>query len=268
MSDLEQIKDRQRKMWTIGDFPTIAGRIESASAAAVEVLGVEAGDRVLDVATGTGNAALIAAAQGAEVSGIDLAPKLIGVAAERAAEAGVEIDLLVGDAENLPYEDASFDKVTSVFGVMFAPHQQRGADELVRVCRPGGKIAVCAWTPEGANGQMFAIVGRALPPPPEGFQPPVLWGVEDHVRGLFADVGGTVSFERRHVRIEEESMEAWLDRDEELLGPVVLAKESVGPEGWGEVRGELAELFSSVNLANDGSVVVEAEYLLSTIELD
>ena len=268
MSDLEQIKDRQRMMWTVGDFPEIAGRIEAASAAAVEALEVSAGDRVLDVATGTGNAALLAAARGAEASGIDITPKLIEVAQKRAEESGLAADFVVGDAENLPYPDASFDRVISVFGVMFAPHQQRGADELVRVCSPGGRIAVCAWTPEGANGQMFGIVGRAMPPPPEGFQPPVLWGVEDHVRGLFEDVGGTVRFERRHVRLEDESVEGWLDEEEEKLGPIVLAKAALAPDRWVEVRGELEELFSSVNLATDGSVVIEAEYLLSIIELD
>jgi SAM-dependent methyltransferase len=268
MSELDQIKDRQRQMWTVGDFPEIATRIESASESVVDAVGAAPGLALLDVATGTGNAAMIAASRGATVSGLDLTPKLLEVAAERAKAAGVEIDLVEGDAENLPYGDDSFDRVVSVFGVMFAPHQEQGAAELVRVCRPGGRIGVCAWTPEGMTGQMFGLLSKYLPPPPEGFQPPVLWGVEDHVRLLFEDAGGTIGFERRHVRMEADSLDDWMDEQEEKLGPVVMAKAAVGPERWPEARAELMAMTSGANLADDGSVATEAEYLLSVVDLD
>jgi len=268
MSDLEQIKVGQRRMWTVGDFPDIATRIEPASEAVVDAVGAGPGIRLLDVATGTGNAALIAAARGAAVSGLDLTPKLLEVAAARAVEAGVEIDLVEGDAENLPYPDDSFDRVVSVFGVMFAPHQERGASELVRVCRPGGRVGVCAWTPEGANGRMFALIGKHMPPPPEGFQPPVLWGVEDHVRLLFEDAGGTIRFERRHVHVTADSLEEWIGEQEAKLGPIVVAKQALGPERWPDARAELVGLMSEANVATDGSVAIEAEYLLSIVDLD
>lgn len=268
MSDLEEIKDRQRHMWTVGDFPEIATRIEAASEAVVDAVDAGPGDRLLDVATGTGNAALIAAGRGATVSGLDLTPKLLAVAAERAHEAGVEIDLAEGDAEHLPYADDSFDRVVSVFGVMFAPHQEQGAAEMLRVCRPGGRVGVCAWTPEGSTGQMFALLAKHLPPPPEGFQPPVLWGVEDHVRLLFEDAGGSIRFERRHVHMEADSMEAWMDEQEQKLGPIVLAKDALGAERWPGAREELKTLMTGANLASDGSVAIEAEYLLSIVDLD
>ncbi len=193
MSGFEEIKERQRHMWTVGDFAKVATRTVPAAEAIVERLGIGAGERVLDVATGTGNGALVAAGRGARVSGLDLTPKLLGIAAERAAAAGAEIDFVEGDAEALPYDDDSFDAVISMFGVMFAPNQQQAADELVRVCRPGGRIGVAAWTPAGSVGQLFMLLAQHLPPPPEGFQPPILWGLEDHVRGLFAASGATIT---------------------------------------------------------------------------
>jgi SAM-dependent methyltransferase len=268
VSGFDEIKHRQRHMWTVGDFPQIAERTVPAAAAIVERLGVGDGDRVLDVATGTGNGALIAAQRGAIVSGLDLTPKLLGVAAERAAAAGVEIDFVEGDAEALPYGDDSFDAVISMFGVMFAPNQQQAADELARVCRPGGRIGVAAWTPAGSIGQLFMLLAQHLPPPPEGFQPPILWGVEDHVQGLFDAAGATVSCSVERVRVEGPSVEMWLDEEEKMLGPLILAKEALEPDGrWPEVRAQLAEQTAAANQATDGSLLLEPEYLLSVIEL-
>jgi SAM-dependent methyltransferase len=268
MSASEEIKERQRHMWTVGDFAKIAKRTVPAATAIIERLDIGTGDRVLDVATGTGNGALVAAERGARVSGLDLTPKLLGIAAERAAEAGVEIDLAEGDAEALPYDDDSFDAVISMYGVMFAPNQQHAAGELVRVCRPGGRIGIAAWTPEGTIGKLFMLLAQHLPPPPEGFQPPVLWGVEDHVRGLFANAGANVTCTRERVRVESSSVEEQLDEDERWLGPIILAKQALEPEGrWKEVRGLIAELTEAENVATDGSLVLEPEYLLTVVEL-
>ncbi|HET6830589.1 MAG TPA: methyltransferase domain-containing protein [Solirubrobacterales bacterium] len=268
MSAFDEIKERQRHMWTVGDFAKIATRTVPAAEKIVDRLAVERGERVLDVATGTGNAALIAAQRGAVTSGLDLTPKLLAIAAERASDAGVEIDLVEGDAEALPYEDDSFDAVVSMFGVMFAPDQQRAAGELVRVCRPGGRIGIAAWTPEGGIGQLFMLLVQYLPPPPEGFQPPILWGNEDHVRGLFAASGASVTCTRERVHIERASVEEQLAEDEQWLGPVILAKEALEPEGrWEEARAKIAELTAAQNQATDGSLVLEPEYLQSVVEL-
>jgi SAM-dependent methyltransferase len=266
MSGLDVIKDRQRHMWTIGDYAAIAEMIEEASEAAVDRVGAGEGKRVLDVATGTGNAALIAARRGASVAGLDLTPKLIEIAGQRARDAGVDAEFVVGDAENLPFDDDSFDCVTSVFGVMFAPHQQRAADELRRVCRPGGRIVTCAWTPAGLNGQMFALIGANMPPPPEGFQPPVLWGTEERVSELFA--GEQVSFERLKVAFRDDSIEEWMARNERTLGPTVMAKEVLEADGkWEPLREQLTALYADANEASDGSMHVEAEYLLAAVDV-
>ncbi|MFN8112017.1 MAG: methyltransferase domain-containing protein [Solirubrobacterales bacterium] len=266
MSDLDVIKDRQRHMWTIGDYAAIAEMIEGASEAAVDRAGASEGKRVLDVATGTGNAALIAARRGADVTGLDLTPKLIEIAGERAREAGVEAEFIVGDAENLPFDDDSFDCVTSVFGVMFAPHQQRAADELRRVCRPGGRVVTCAWTPAGLNGRMFGLIGANMPPPPEGFQPPVLWGTEERVNELFA--GERVTCETLSVPFRDDSIEDWMTRNERILGPTVMAKEVLEVDGkWEPLREQLTALYADANEASDGSMHVEAEYLLAAVDV-
>lgn len=268
MSATDEIKERQRHMWTVGDFTKIANRTVPAAEGMVDRLGINAGDRVLDVATGTGNGALIAAERGAETSGLDLTPKLLALAAERATAANVEIDLVEGDAEALPYDDDSFDAVMSMYGVMFAPSQQRAARELVRVCRPGGRIGITAWTPEGTIGRLFTILAQHLPPPPDGFQPPILWGVEDHVRALFADVGAIITCTRERIAIESSSVEEQLADDERWLGPMVLAKEALEPEGrWEDLREQIAELTAAENLATDGTLLLEPEYLLSVVEL-
>jgi len=267
MTGLEDIKTRQRHIWTIGDYASIAEMIEDASTQAVEHAGVESGHEVLDVATGTGNAAIIAAQHGATVKGLDLTPKLLEVAEQRAQQAGVEIEWVEGDAEHLPYADDSFDRVTSVFGVMFAPHQEAAADELRRVCRPGGKIVTCAWTPQGLNGRMFGLIGAALPPPPEGFMPPVLWGTEDRIRELFA--GAEIDCHTHSVGFKDDSIDEWMARNERTLGPTVFAKEVLEGEGkWEGLREQLTALYSDANEATDGSMHVEAEYLLATITVD
>lgn len=268
MGVADDFKQGQRKMWSTGDFPTIATTIQGASDVTIDRLGVESGQDLLDVATGSGNAAIPAALAGARVVGLDQVPELLEAAQRRAEEAGVEIEWVEGDAENLPFGDGSFDRVSSVFGAMFAPRHQRTADELTRVTRPGGRIAVAAWTPEGLNGQMFKTIGAHMPPPPPELTPPVLWGSEDHVRTLFADPRLAVTFERHTIPVAWDSTDGWIDHCEVNLGPTVLAKGALEPQGkWEAARADLAALYERFNEAEDGSLNAPAEYLVSVIDV-
>jgi SAM-dependent methyltransferase len=187
-----ELKTRHRAMWASGDYP---GMVETfltpLGPRLVEACDIAAGDRVLDVAAGTGNASLPAAARGARVTASDLTPELLAAGLHRAEAAGLELQWAEADAEHLPFDDASYDVVMSCIGAMFAPQHQQTADELVRVCRPGGRIGLLSWTPEGMIGALFATMKQFMPPPPPGAQPPPLWGSEEHLRGLF---GGRVEW--------------------------------------------------------------------------
>lgn len=259
------MKQGQRAMWSAGDYPSIAEFIEDGSLRTLARLGVESGDRLLDVATGSGNAAIPAAQAGATVIGLDLTPELFDAARERAANAAVEIDWIEGDAEDLPFDDDSFDKVVSVFGAMFAPRHQRAADEIVRVTKPGGRFAVTAWTPEGLNGQMFITTGSHMPAQPPEFQPPVLWGTEDHVRSLFEGSGAELEFERAAVKLEFDNIDEWLEIGETKLGPIIMAKAALEPHGkYDALREDLLSLYERFNTADDGTLRCEAEYLITS----
>jgi SAM-dependent methyltransferase len=262
--DVAGIKQGQRAMWSAGDYPEIAQRIESVAEHLVEAAGVGAGHDVLDVATGSGNVAIVCAQRGAKVTGLDITPELLDAARRRAAAAGVECEWVEGDAEDLPYADGSFDRVLSTFGVMFAPRQQHAAAELVRVARPGATIAVAAWTPEGGNGQMFKTVASHMPAPPPDFRPPTQWGEERHVRELFEPHGVDLGFERRNVVFEAESPEAWLQYNERVLGPFVLARAALEPQGkYQALHDDLLALYRRFNLNDDGSFRAEGEYLVT-----
>lgn len=266
--DVSGFKDGQRRMWSAGDYPDIARTLETAAARIVERAGAGAGVSLLDVATGTGNVAIAAAGAGAQVTGLDLTPKLLEVARARAAEAGVEVRFIEGDAEELPFAADSFDRVSSCFGVIFAPRHELAAAELARVTRPGGRIVLTAWTPEGLNGRMFSTVGAYMKPPPPELKPPVLWGSEEHVRSLFADSGAELSFERRTITLEHESPESWLAYNERVLGPTILAKAALEPQGrWKDLRGELIELYRDANETGEDGFRAQAEYLLTVAEL-
>jgi SAM-dependent methyltransferase len=266
--DVERFKQGQRAMWSAGDYAEIATHIESAAEELVEACDVGPDQDLLDVATGSGNVAILAAQAGAKVTGLDITPELFEAARRRMAEAGVEVELIEGDAEILPFGDASFDRVLSCFGVMFAPRQQKAADELIRVCRPGGVIGVAAWTAEGASGRMNRTVAGHMPPPPAGFVPPVMWGKEDHVRGLLSESGAELEFARRNVAFVYDSPHEWIGCYENKLGPTLMAKAALEPEGkWSPLRAELVELFESMNQATDGTMHVEAEYLVTVARL-
>ena len=261
------LKLAHRATWAAGDYPAVAGHIaDSPVSAALTAARVRPGTRVLDVATGSGNVALRAAEARAHVVGLDLVPELLDVARSRALATGLEIEWVQGDAEALPFGAGSFDSVTSVFGVQFTPRHQVTADELVRVCRPGGSIGLVNWTPEGLIGQMFQIMGRYLPPPPAFATAPPLWGDERHVRDLFARHDVTVSFERGSNLFAFDTVEAYQTFFEQRYGPTIRAQEKLMPEGrWDDCRAELRELFDRMNTATDGSCRIEAEYVAISI---
>jgi SAM-dependent methyltransferase len=187
-----ELKARHRKMWASGDYARMVETwLTPIGRRLVEACDLQPGARVLDVAAGTGNASLPAAARGARVTASDLTPELLAEGRRRAESAGLELEWAEADAEHLPFDDESFDVVMSAIGVMFAPHHQEAADELVRVCRPGGTIGLLCWTPEGMLGALFRTMKPFAPPPPPGAQPPPLWGSEEHLQALF---GGRVEF--------------------------------------------------------------------------
>jgi SAM-dependent methyltransferase len=262
--DVTGFKQVQRKIWSSGDYPDIARYIESAAERVVAAAGVAEGEDVLDVATGSGNVAILCAQRGANVTGLDLTPELFEAARRRANDAGVACQWVEGDAEELPYEDESFDRVLSTFGAMFAPRHERAAAELVRVCRPGGTIAVAAWTPEGGNGHMFKTVSSHMPPPPPELKPPTMWGNEAYMRDLFGPLGVDLRFEHAKVVFEAESPENWLEYNERVLGPMVMARAALEPQGkWDALHSDLLDLYRRQNLADDGSFRAEPDYLIT-----
>jgi SAM-dependent methyltransferase len=264
--EVEDLKRTHRATWAAGDYAAVADAItDSVAPKLVERVGVVAGERVLDVATGTGNVALRAAQNGADVVGLDLTPELFDAARRRADEAGVEIEWIEGDAESLPFEDASFDAIFSTFGVQFAPRHLVVADEVVRVCEDGGAIALANWTPEGQVGDLFRIMGRYLPAPPSYASPPALWGSEDYVRGLFAGAG-ELELERATVPLEYDSADDYVAFMETAYGPTIKARERLTSEGrWDECRSELVEMMERRNEATDGTLLVQAEYLIAIL---
>jgi SAM-dependent methyltransferase len=244
------------EMWGTGDYKAVADRIASAGETLVERAQIEPGMDVLDVACGTGNATIPAAKLAARVTGLDFAPALLTIAREYGADSMVEVDWIEGDAQALPFEDASFDRVISCFGHMFAPDQKRTADEMRRVCRPDGRIAIACWTPEGKIGEMFRRIGAISAPPPEGFQPPTLWGTEDHVRELLGD---DVQFERHHVEWRGDSVERYAEFMEDSFGPLIAAREQLGDL----LHETYLAYLNDVNEADDGTLRFRGEYLVS-----
>ncbi|HLN75916.1 MAG TPA: methyltransferase domain-containing protein [Nocardioidaceae bacterium] len=261
------LKAKHRGMWALGDYPRVAEQvIPDLGSVLVESSGVRPGDRVLDVAAGSGNAAIPAALAGANVVASDLTPELLEVGRVLAAERGAQLQWDQADAEALPYDDGEFDAVLSCVGVMFAPHHQASADELVRVCRPGGTIGLINWTPEGFVGQMFSTMKPYLPPPPPGVQPPPLWGSEDHVQQLFGDRVTDLSMSRRTVRVDLfPDPNAFRDFFKTNYGPTVAAYRAVAddPERVTALGRDLSELARRHDQGREGTVM-EWEYLLVT----
>lgn len=261
------LKARHRAMWALGDYPTVAAElIPVLGQVLVDACEIGAGDRVLDVAAGSGNAAVAAALAGATVVASDLTPELLEAGEATARRRGLDLRWEVGDAEALPYADGEFDAVVSCVGVMFAPHHQAAADELLRVCRPGGRIGLVAWTPEGFIGQMLATMRPYLPPPPPGTQPPPLWGTEDHVRDLLGEWAVDLRAERRDLRVDRfATPEEFRDFFKANYGPTIAAYRALAddPDRAAALDRDLAELARRHGL-DDGATTMSWEYLLLT----
>lgn len=263
---LDEFKQRQRAMWAAGDYSTLSEHISGVGELLVERAGVREGMRVLDVACGTGNAALPAARRRAEVTGLDLVPELLEAGRAKAETAGVDIEWVEGDAESLPFGDASFDRVLSTFGHMFAPRHRQTADEMGRVGREGGLVGICCWTPEGVTGDIFRAIGAYLPPPPEFALPPLLWGTEEHVREMFGSVAKEFEFERHSATIEWDSVEGWADYFLDRFGPLVTARQTLG-DRFAELRAEIVAAWEARNEAQGDRLVLPQEYLLTVVRL-
>ena len=261
--EMEALKAAHKATWDSGDYGAVADAfVLEVGETAVEKASIAAGTDLLDVATGTGSAAIPAAQKGARVTGLDLAPSLLERARERAAEAGVVVDWIEGDAEALPFEDGSFDTVLSAIGVQFAPRHEQGAAELARVTRPGGEIVVCAWTPEGFIGQVFKTMSPYMPKPPEGASPPPLWGDIDHVERLFAGTGVELEFEKRTVSFEHGSPEAFVEFMADNYGPMLKAREKLSADGrWEDLRSDLVGLSERSN-TDSRAFSAPSEYLV------
>lgn len=260
------LKDRHRAMWALGDYPCVAREvIPDLGRILAEACGIGEGDRVLDVAAGSGNAAIPAALMGARVVACDLTPELLDAGRRQAAGLGVDIEWREADAEALPFGDGHFDVVLSCVGVMFAPRHQVSADELLRVCRPGGTIGLVSWTPDGFIGQMLATTGPYVPPPPPGALPPPLWGSEEHLLRLFGDRVEEFEARRGTVTVDRFSTpEEFRDYFKQHYGPTVAAYRAIGADA-DRVAGldrDLADLARRHD-RGDGATVMDWEYLLA-----
>jgi ubiquinone/menaquinone biosynthesis C-methylase UbiE len=262
--DLAAVKQRQQATWSSGDYHMIGTQIVIVSELLIESLDLHSTERVLDVATGSGNAALAAARRGCSVVGVDYVPSLLDRARRRADADGLEVDFMYGDAEDLPFHDASFDVVSSVFGAMFAPDQQKTADELVRVTRPRGRIGLVAHTPQGFIGQLFKTNARHVPPP-AGVSSPVLWGTEDRLRELFGDAIDQLFAQQRQYVFRYRSPEAFVDYWRRYYGPTLKAFETVGDAGRAALEADILDLIGRFNRADDGTMVVPNDYLEAVI---
>jgi SAM-dependent methyltransferase len=265
-TDYDELKTKHRTMWASGDYPSMVETfLLPLGPRLVEAALIEPGQRVLDVAAGTGNASVPAAQRGARVTASDLTPELLDAGRARPEAAGLDIDWVPADAENLPFEDASFDVVMSSIGVMFAPHHQAAADELARVCRPGGTIALLSWTPEGMLGALFATMKQFAPPPPPGASSPPLWGSEEHLQGLF---GGRVAFhtlEREALAITAfEQPHDYAEHFKGRYGPTIAARANAVRNGLESEFDQALDAFCDEwDRGTPGAARFDKEYLVA-----
>ena len=265
ISDSE-LKVRHRKMWASGNYPQMVETfLLPLGPRLVEACGILPGMKVLDVAAGTGNASIPAAAAGADVTASDLTPELFDAGRKRAEAEGVELDWVEADAENLPFEDQSFDVVMSSIGAMFAPHHEKVASELVRVCRAGGTIGMLNWTPEGMIGDLFRTMGPFAPPPPPGAQPPPLWGNEDHIRELFGERVEWRMLRREHLEITAFARAGdYGDHFKAYYGPTIVTRANAEKNSReGELDGALQSFCERWNRGGDDRARFEQEYILA-----
>jgi ubiquinone/menaquinone biosynthesis C-methylase UbiE len=264
MPDLAAIKHRQQATWSSGDYHMIGTQIQIVSELLIEALDVRSTERVLDVATGSGNAALAAARRGCDVVGVDYVPAKLDRARRRAEAEGLQVEFIEGDAEALPFADGTFDVVSSVFGAMFAPNQEQAAAELARVTRSGGRIGIVAHTPDGFIGNLFKVIGKHVPPP-SGLRSPIQWGTEHRLRELFGDSIAELRLEKRHYVFRDRSPELFVEYWRRYYGPTLKAFETVGETGREALEADMVELIGRFNRADDGTMVVPSEYLEAVI---
>jgi ubiquinone/menaquinone biosynthesis C-methylase UbiE len=261
---LDELKQRARTTWAAGDYDAIAQQIWGVGERLVAQAGVRPGDEVLDVACGTGNATIRAAHAGGRVVGLDLTPELLATARARADAAALDIAWVEGDAVELPFDDESFDVVLSCFGCLWVPRHAVTARELARVLRPGGRLGLTNWTPEGGFGAFAQMVGRHLPPPPDVADPPPLWGDEAHVRELFAGTGIELQFVKEWMVWRYASVAEAVERFETQLGPVVKAREALEQTGaWPALRADIVEWVTTHDIGDDDAFVMPQEYLVT-----
>ena len=259
--DLEAVKAKQQATWASGDYHQIAAAIPLISERLADAADLRAGSRVLDVAGGSGNTALAAARCGADVVSLDYVPSLLERSQERAKSEGLAYETVVGDAESMPFDDASFDAVVSVVGVMFAPDHERAAAELLRVCRPGGTIALASWAPDSFIGDLFRTTAKHVPPP-AGLQPPGLWGTEDHVRSLLGDGVTDLRAERLIYTFRYRSPEHFVAVFREYYGPTHKAFAALDDAGRDALAADLTALVARTDrLSGEDAIAVPADYL-------
>ena len=261
--DLAAVKTRQQAMWASGDFAVIGTTLQIVGEMLCEAVDLRAGERVLDVAAGNGNATLAAARRFADVTSTDYVPALLEGGRRRAEAEGLVVKFEPADAENLPYADASFDVVLSTYGVMFAPDHQRAASELMRVCRPGGRIGLACWTPSGFLGGLLKTVAKHVPPAP-GVQSPLLWGTEAHLRTLFA---GAAKIENtpRFFAFRYKSAEHFVDVFRTFYGPTHKAFLALDAAGQAALEADLLALLRAADSGDERGLVVQGEYLETVI---
>ncbi|HVO17258.1 MAG TPA: class I SAM-dependent methyltransferase [Alphaproteobacteria bacterium] len=257
---LEAVKARQHGAWSSGDYAIVGTTLQIVGETLCEAVDIRAGQKVLDVAAGNGNATLAAARRWCEVTSTDYVPTLLERGRERAAAERLDVEFREADAENLPFKDGSFDVVLSTFGVMFTPDQERCAAEMLRVCRPGGKIGLANWTPDGFIGQLFKTLGTHMPPP-AGVKSPALWGTRARIAELFAPQAESITAEPRTFVFRYRSPEHWLKVFAMYYGPLLKAFAALEPSRQLALSADIMALIGRFNRAKDGSAVVPSEYL-------
>ncbi|MGB3429508.1 MAG: class I SAM-dependent methyltransferase [Burkholderiaceae bacterium] len=264
---LAAVKARQRLAWSSGDYAVVGTTLQIVGEDLCEALDLRSGQRVLDVAAGNGNASLAAARRWGEVTATHYVPELLERARERASADRLAIEFREADAENLPFDDESFDVVMSTFGVMFTPDQDRAAAEMVRVCRHGGKIGLANWTPDGFIGQLFKTLGKFVPPAP-GVRSPALWGTRARIDELFEPHASGIDSTQRHFVFRYQSPDHWIHVFKSYYGPLLKAFASLDSAAQATLEGELKHLITRFNRAADGTMVVPSEYLEVVITRD
>lgn len=260
VADLAAVKLKQKTAWSAGDYAVLGTTLQIVGETLCEALDLRAGERVLDVAAGNGNATLAAARRWCDVVSTDYVGALLERGKARASAEGLDVRFEEADAENLPYADASFDVVLSTFGVMFTPNQERAANELARVCKPGGQIGLANWTPSGFIGQLFKVIGRYVPPP-AGVKPPSLWGTEERLRELFDERIATLGTTRQNFVLRYRTPQHWLDTFRTYYGPVQKAFDAVDAARQESLAADLLQLVQQFNRASDGAMLAPSEYL-------